>query len=52
MITLYGTIRTAPDAATVEVQASGETYDEARAALDAQVPTETKLLGISRWPTA
>lgn len=52
MITLYGSVQTAPDAEVVELDGSGETYEEALAALDERVPQGGRLLGISRWPCA
>lgn len=42
---ITGTIRT-PGAETSRISASGATYDEARAALDAAIPEGAQLLAI------
>ena len=51
-ITLYGSIRPVGqyDAESTPIEASGDTYDTAKAELEAQVSDGWQLLGISYWP--
>lgn len=51
-ITLYSAIRPTGqfDADTQQLEASGEDYDAAKAALEEKVSDGWQLLGISTWP--
>lgn len=45
---LYGKIRCEDE--VVQVEAEGDDYDAAKAALEARAPEGWELLAVSRWP--